>query len=110
MVPDTARRTRYVATVPRVKKPDVRSAVRELVSAAGGDPSSHLEAAAIALLIAAEADRYARVEVMAARNADGASWTEVGEALGMTRQSAHERFRMGPDGYHSRWYKLRSST
>jgi hypothetical protein len=96
--------------VPRAKKTDVRSVVRELVSTAGGDPSSHLERAASALRIAAEADRYARIEVMAARNADGASWAEVGEALGMTRQSAHERFRTGPDGYHSRWYKLRSST
>ena len=55
-----------------------------------------------------EADRLARVEVMAARELDGASWSDVGEALGMTRQAAHERFRTGPDGFHSRWYKLRS--
>ena len=46
---------------------------------------------------------------MAARELDGASWADVGTALGMTRQSAHERFRTGPDGFHSRWYKLRST-
>jgi hypothetical protein len=46
---------------------------------------------------------------MAARELDAASWADVGAGLGMTRQAAHERFRTGPDGYHSRWYKARST-
>jgi hypothetical protein len=94
----------------RAKQPSVREVVRNMLIATGGDPSAHLDRAAIALEFAAEADTYARAEVMAARELDGASWADVGAALGMTRQAAHERFRTGPDGFHSRWYKLRSTT
>ncbi len=94
----------------RAKQPSVKEVVRNMLIAAGGDPSAHLDRAAIALELAAEADTYARAEVMAARELDGASWADVGAALGMTRQAAHERFRTGPDGFHSRWYKLRSTT
>lgn len=69
----------------------------------------HLDAAATALLLAEVADRLARAEVMAAREVDGATWQQVGTALGMSRQSAHERFRTGPDGLHSRWFKKRTA-
>ena len=93
----------------RAKQPSVKEVVRNIVTASGGDSTAHLDRAAIALKLAAEADTYARAEVMAARELDGASWADVGAALGMTRQAAHERFRMGPDGFHSRWYKLRST-
>lgn len=79
------------------------------MAAAADAEASHLERAAVALRLAAEADTYARAEVMAARELDGASWADVGTELGMTRQAAHERFRTGPDGFHSRWYKQRST-
>lgn len=65
----------------------------------------HLDAAAAALVLADAADRLARAEVMAARDIDGATWEQVGIALGMSRQSAHERFRTGPDGLHTRWFQ-----
>jgi hypothetical protein len=65
----------------------------------------HLDVAAAALLLAEAADRLARAEVMAAREVGGATWEQVGIALGMSRQSAHERFRTGPDGLHTRWFK-----
>ena len=93
----------------RAKQPSIKEVVRNIVTATGGDPTAHLDCAAVALDLAAEADTYARAEVIAARELDGASWADVGAALGMTRQAAHERFRMGPDGLHSRWYKLRST-
>ena len=49
-------------------------------------------------------ERISRTEVMAARE-DGATWAEVGDAFGVTRQGAHERFRTGPDGLHSRLFR-----
>lgn len=100
---------RYVSVMARAKQPDLKAVVGDLVTASGADPSSHLDRAAVALRLAAEADTYARVEVMEARELDAASWADVGNALGMTRQAAHERFRTGPDGFHSRWYKARST-
>ena len=93
----------------RAKRSSTQAAVRDLVATIAGENASRLERAAAALRIAAEADTYARVEVTAARELEGASWTDVGAELGMTRQAAHERFRSGPDGYHSRWYKARST-
>src|SRR5262245_35578889 len=91
-----------------------RVAVRRLLSSRAvptrrveGQP--HLDAAAAALLLADAADRLARAEVMAARNVDGATWEQVGIALGMSRQSAHERFRTGPDGLHTRWFKKQAT-
>lgn len=84
----------------------VGRAVVELVSSlvAAGSDRSHLERARIAARIADEAERISRTEVMAARE-DGATWAEVGEAFGVTRQGAHERFRTGPDGLHSRLFR-----
>lgn len=63
----------------------------------------HLNLAVAALALAEAADRLAREEVMAAREHDGATWEQVGDAIGVSRQSAHERFRAGPDGLHSRF-------
>lgn len=74
-----------------------------------GARSSRLERAAALLRIADEADRLARREVSAARELDAASWADVGEALGVSRQTAHERYRSGPDGGASRvTFRLRS--
>jgi hypothetical protein len=42
---------------------------------------------------------------MAARDQDDATWDDVADAFGVTRQAAHERFRTGPDGLHSRYFK-----
>jgi uncharacterized protein (DUF849 family) len=109
MVPDTSDRSAYRPPMARVRQPDIKSMVRDWVTAEGGDPTSHLDRAAAALRIAAEADTFARAEVVAARELDSASWADVGDALGISRQAAHERFRLGPDGYHSRWYKVRST-
>lgn len=97
---------------PKVASPAETSAlaaVRELLTAPAfrrraveGQP--HLNAAVAALALAEAADRLARAEVMAARERDGATWEQVGSALGISRQSAHERFRTGPDGLHSRLF------
>lgn len=96
--------------VHRVPMDAARVAVGQLLSSRAlprrlveGQP--HLDAAAAALVLAEAADRLARSEVMAAREIDGATWEQVGMALGMSRQAAHERFRTGPDGLHSRRFK-----
>jgi hypothetical protein len=80
----------------------VREQLSELAREVAGSGSSHLERAAALLRIAEAADRLARAEVTAARAQDGASWADVGEALGVSRQTAHERYRSGPDGGASR--------
>jgi hypothetical protein len=87
-----------------------RAAVKRLLNSRAEpvrrvDGQPRLEMAAAALLLAEAADRLARAEIIAAREVDGATWEQVGTALGMSRQSAHERFRTGPDGLHSRWFK-----
>ena len=66
--------------------------------------SRHLRVAAAALALADAADRLAREEILVARNVDSATWEQVGEALGISKQGAFERFRTGPDGMHSRLY------
>jgi hypothetical protein len=76
--------------------------LRGLARALAGPESSRLERAAALLRIAQVADRLARAEVAAARELDAASWTDVGDALGVSRQTAHERYRSGPDGGASR--------
>ncbi len=90
------------------KRPDkkLERAVRDLVdSLAGGrEKVAHLDKAVLSLRLAEAADWLARVEVMAAREHDGASWANVGQALGINRQAAHERFRTGPEGMHSRLF------
>ena len=57
--------------------------------------SRHLALAVTAARIAAAADRLARTHVALARDKEGMTWEQVGEAFGTTRQSAHERFRTG---------------
>lgn len=76
----------------------IRDALTQLTSKG----ASHLKLAVHAAQLADAADRVARVEVMEAR-ADGATWADVGDAFGVTTQTAHERFRSGPDGLHSRY-------
>ena len=57
--------------------------------------SRHLVLAVAAARVAAAADRLAHTHVALAREKEGATWEQVGEAFGTTRQSAHERFRTG---------------
>lgn len=85
------------------REEQVRALVERLTE--GGRAANHLSKAASALEVAAVAERLARQEVMAARELDGATWEQVGAALGVSRQSAHERFRTGPDGMHTRLFK-----
>lgn len=82
-------------------------ALRALVDMVATGPG-HLDRAVAASAIADLATRLAREEVMAARD-DGATWAAVGDAFGVTVQTAHERFRSGPDGLHSRYDKRRQS-
>lgn len=81
MAPDTARGSRYGAVVARTKQNAFTAAVHELAASLAGKDASHLDRAAPALRLAAAADTYARAEVMAAREVDGASWTDVGAEL-----------------------------
>lgn len=96
----------------RPKQPSQR-AVDAAVEAAltqllPNDPGAqpHLIRAVLADRIAAAATRMSRAEVMAARELDDAIWDDVADAFGVSRQAAHERFRTGPDGLHSRYFKL----
>ncbi len=90
------------------KRPDkkLERAVRDLVESlvGGRQKVTHLDKAVLSLRLAEAADWLARVEVVAAREHDGASWADVGQALGVNRQAAHERFRTGPEGMHSRLF------
>lgn len=105
MMPDSLGRSRYRSDVgPRRKRPTIDDMVGDLVSTLA-EPGAHLERAVVALRLSDAADRHARAEVLAARELDGASWADVGAALGVSRQTAHERFRSGPDGLHSRRFK-----
>lgn len=71
----------------------VERAVRDLVRSVVPPDASHLDLAVQALVVAEAAEALARAEIAAARDLDGASWADVGAALGVTRQAAHERFR-----------------
>ena len=86
----------------RVADQRVAREARRLIAELAGPNADRLTRAAVALELAEIADRVARVEITRSREGDGASWADVGEALGIARQSAHERFRAGPDGGHSR--------
>lgn len=109
MPPRSARR--------QIEQPDeealseLRRAVRRLAPArrmVSTSVSPHLTAAAAALALADAADWLARAEVMAARE-DGATWEQVGEALGISKQGAFERFRTGPGGMHSRLFAQKAA-
>lgn len=93
MVSDTS----YAVVVANVEK-----RLGDLARKVAGPGSSRLDRAVALLRIADMADRLARVEVTAAREVDNASWADVGEALGVSRQTAHERYRSGPDRGASR--------
>lgn len=101
----------YCDEVARLNEPTARGidlAVQDalaalLPSSLGAQP--HLTRAVLADRIAAAATRLSRAEVMAARERDGATWDDVADAFGVSRQAAHERFRTGPDGLHSRYFK-----
>lgn len=80
--------------------------LRGLIDANAGDGGGHLARAVAATALADLATRIAREEVMSARD-DGLTWAAVGEAFGITTQTAHERFRSGPDGLHSRFDRTR---
>lgn len=109
MAPDGVRSPGYLGGVAsRQKRPSIDDMVRDLVSMQA-EPGAHLDRAVVALQISDAADRYARAEVLAARQFDGASWAAVGKALGVSRQTAHERFRTGPNGLHSRLFKSRDA-
>jgi len=71
--------------------------------------TSHLERAVWATRLSEAADRLARAEVISAREDDGATWEDVGATFGVSRQTAHERFRTGPDGLHSRLFKAKAA-
>jgi hypothetical protein len=54
-------------------------------------PGAELAAVIDAAHAAAEAERKLGHNVLAARNA-GASWAQIGDALGLTRQAAQQRW------------------
>ena len=90
-----------------MQRSDVEATVADLVRLSSGS-GSRLERSVAASRVAKVADRLSRAEVMAARD-EGSTWAEVGEAFGISTQAAHERFRSGPDGLHSRRSRLVSS-
>jgi len=59
---------------------------------------SHLAQAVIAERIGAVAEHTAKNEVTAARQEDDATWDEVAQAFGISRQDAEQRFRTLPLG------------
>lgn len=109
MKPDDDPVSGYCSAVARGKRPRIDEVVRDAIGSEAG-PVAHLERAVAALRLSEAAERFARAEVIAARELDGASWTDVGNALGVSRQTAHERFRTGPDGLHSRHFRRAAST
>ena len=59
----------------------------------GNGEQGHLARALVAERLAAVAAHRVRAEVAAARDRDGASWEDVGQAFGVSSHDAHERFR-----------------
>lgn len=105
MMPDSIGQSRYRSDVAsRRKQPTIDDMVSDLVATLA-EPGAHLDRVVVALQLSDAADRYARAEVLAARELDGATWADVGAALGVSRQTAHERFRSGPAGLHSRRFR-----
>ena len=62
---------------------------RRLIDVAGHSPLEKIEALT-ARLVELEADRERAVALAMQR---GATWAEIGEALGVTAQAAHKRYR-----------------
>lgn len=67
---------------------------RRSVSATGG--LSPLAMAVLADQIAEQVHELARSLVSLARSEDGASWADIGQAFGVTRQAALRRWRTAP--------------
>jgi hypothetical protein len=80
--------------------------VERLVQQLAGRSGSHLQRAVAASHLADLATRISRANVMSAREA-GVTWADIAEAFGVATQTAHERFRSGPDGLHSRFAERR---
>jgi hypothetical protein len=55
-----------------------------------------LDLAVLALEVGQAMEVIAAEHVAAARDLDGATWSDVGDALGITMQSAHARFALPP--------------
>ena len=97
--------------MPRPKQPSQRATDAALKTALAqllpeeSSEETHMTRAVLADRLAAAATRLSRTEVMAAREFDDATWDDVADAFGVSRQAAHERFRTGPDGLHSRYFK-----
>src|SRR5262245_16004887 len=96
--------------MPRSKEPSQRAIDAALKAALAqlvpdGASETHMMRAVLADRLASAATRLSRTAVMAAREFDGATWDDVADAFGVSRQAAHERFRTGPDGLHSRYFK-----
>ena len=83
--------------------------LRALVSTSAGRNAGHLDLAVAATKLADLATRIARSEVIEARD-EGSTWSDVADAFGVSTQTAHERFRSGPDGLHSRFDRLQSKS
>lgn len=92
------------------RRSNLQRRLDDLLDEVSAGTSDHLERAVLAAKLSECADRLARVEVMSARELDGATWAEVGRAFGVSTQTAHERFRAGPDGLHSRYFKRQSNS
>lgn len=79
-----------------IQLPDLADALVRLADSLdrppGDDGASHLEMAVLADSISHQLHGLAGLLVARAR-ADGASWTEVGAAFGVTRQAALRRWR-----------------
>ena len=81
-----------------INHPELSAALAQLADALDrrheevpGAPS-YLEMAALADRIGEQLHELARMLVTAARGHDGASWTDVGHAFGVTRQAAMRRW------------------
>lgn len=81
-----------------IQHPDLAAALAQLADALDrrrqdvSDAPSYLEMAALADNISQQLHDLARMLVTAARAQDGASWTDVGGAFGVTRQAAMRRW------------------
>lgn len=73
---------------------DKLDVLTELVRSVDATDRGGLDTVQALRMIAATAESAQRQAVAQAR-AEGASWDEIGRALGTTRQSAHERYAAG---------------
>ncbi len=80
-----------------IHHPDLADTLVQLAEAldrrAGARAPRHLAMAVLADRIATQVHELARSLVMLARSEDGATWAEVGNAFGVTRQAALRRWR-----------------